>query len=151
MWYRRQYYQDAYSVLILMFGSAAMLHLEQSAGQKLKYLPIQSISKYVPRPNFQLRSLLNSCDELICKVYLYNNEHSLAFAQQNARMRRFGEFLRGWGINEQTFEFRSWMARQHRVFAELLEQGSRSTPTIPTRIPQSSSIQACCSTRVCAS
>lgn len=27
-------------------------------------------------------------------------------------MRRFGDFSRGWGIGEETFEYWSWMARQ---------------------------------------
>jgi hypothetical protein len=69
-------------------------------------------------------------------------------------MRRFADLSRGWGIGEETFEYWSWMARQlrvvslsiifphltmcyrHRVFAELLEQGTRSTLVIPSHRPQ---------------
>lgn len=69
-------------------------------------------------------------------------------------MRRFGDFSRGWGIGEETYEFWSWMARQyvpscailhityvtipnlrHRILAELLEQGTRTTLTIPSHRP----------------
>ena len=67
-------------------------------------------------------------------------------------MRKFADFSRGWGIGEETFEFWSWLARQcvsvyfcsylkadrssrHRIFAELLEQGTRTTLKIPTYLP----------------
>ncbi len=68
-------------------------------------------------------------------------------------MRKFADLSRGWGIGEETFEFWSWLARQygyptpfdfskeltfpprHRIFAELLEQGTRSTLKIPTHLP----------------
>ncbi|EEB87587.1 hypothetical protein MPER_15014 [Moniliophthora perniciosa FA553] len=50
-------------------------------------------------------------------------------------MRRFGDFSRGWGIGEETYEYWSWMARQHRVLAELLEQGTHSTLVLPIHKP----------------
>lgn len=49
----------------------------------------------------------------ICKLYLYNNEHSLAFSFHNSHVRKFGDFSRVWGIGEETFEFWSWIARQY--------------------------------------
>lgn len=71
-------------------------------------------------------------------------------------MRKFADLSRGWGIGEETFEFWSWLARQyvkhfsaafaskilfrHRIFAELLEQGTRSTLTIPTHLPNVKSL-----------
>ena len=48
----------------------------------------------------------------ICKLYLYNNEHSLALAHHSSHMRKFADLSRGWGIGEETFEFWSWLARQ---------------------------------------
>ncbi|KZV68255.1 hypothetical protein PENSPDRAFT_25100 [Peniophora sp. CONT] len=118
-----KHYQDAYSVLILMFGSAAMLPPRTKRWAEAKVLA-------------------DTINIKICKLYLYNNEHSLALSQHNAHMRKFGDFSRGWGIGEETFEFWSWIARQHRVFAELLEQGSRSTLQIPTHIPTTSALHA---------
>ncbi len=48
----------------------------------------------------------------IAKLYLYNNEHALALSHHSMHMRKFGDFSRGWGIGEETFEYWSWMARQ---------------------------------------
>jgi hypothetical protein len=48
----------------------------------------------------------------IVKLYLYNNEHALALAHHTTHIRQFGDFSRGWGIGEETFEFWSWIARQ---------------------------------------
>ena len=48
----------------------------------------------------------------ICKLYLYNNEHSLALSFHNTHIRKFCDFSRIWGVGEDTFEFWSWMARQ---------------------------------------
>jgi len=48
----------------------------------------------------------------ITKLYLYNNEHSLALSHHVTHIRKFGDFSRGWGIGEETFEFWSWIARQ---------------------------------------
>ncbi|KAH9915858.1 Gryzun, putative trafficking through golgi-domain-containing protein [Fomitopsis serialis] len=87
--------------------------------------------------------VLADCINLkICKLYLYNNEHSLALAHHNSHMRKFSDFSRGWGIGEETFEFWSWLARQHRAFAELLEHGTRSTLKIPTHFSTTPSSHA---------
>jgi hypothetical protein len=48
----------------------------------------------------------------VAKLYLYNNEHALALSHHNTHIRKFGDFSRGWGIGEETFEFWSWIARQ---------------------------------------
>jgi trafficking protein particle complex subunit 11 len=71
----------------------------------------------------------------ICKLYLYNNEHTLALSQHNIHVRKFSDFSRGWGIGEETFEYWSWMARQQRVLAELLEQGTKGALVIPKHVP----------------
>ncbi|KAI6046343.1 Gryzun, putative trafficking through golgi-domain-containing protein [Pisolithus marmoratus] len=102
-----KHYQDAYTTLMIMFGSTAILPPRTKRWAEAK----------------------------ITKFYLYNNEHALALSHHNSHMRRFADFSRGWGIGEETFEYWSWMARQYRVLAELLEQGTRSTLTLPTLIP----------------
>ncbi|KAI0359646.1 hypothetical protein OH77DRAFT_1587090 [Trametes cingulata] len=111
-----KHYQDAYSTLIIMFGSTAILPPRTKRWAEAKVLA-------------------DCINVKIVKLYLYNNEHSLALSHQNSHMRKFADFSRGWGIGEETFEFWSWLARQHRVFAELLEQGTRSNLKIPTPYP----------------
>ncbi|EKM53402.1 uncharacterized protein PHACADRAFT_163712 [Phanerochaete carnosa HHB-10118-sp] len=115
-----KHYQDAYSALQVMFGSTAILP---------------------PRTKrwAEARVLADSLAFKTCKLYLYNHEHSLALAYHSMHMRRFSDLCRGWGIGEETFEFWGWVARQHRAFAELLEQGARGTLKIPTYLPSSSS------------
>lgn len=46
-------------------------------------------------------------------------------------VRRFTELSRGWGIGEETFEFWSWVARQYRVFGEVLEIAQQQGFAIP--------------------
>ncbi|KAF8119758.1 Gryzun, putative trafficking through golgi-domain-containing protein [Boletus edulis] len=111
-----KHYQDAYTTLMIMFGSTAILPPRTKRWAEAKVL--------ADTINFK-----------ITKLYLYNNEHALALSNHNLHMRRFADFSRGWGIGEETFEYWSWMARQHRVLAELLEQGSQSTLTFPTHVP----------------
>ncbi|KAI0724685.1 Gryzun, putative trafficking through golgi-domain-containing protein [Fomitopsis betulina] len=118
-----KHYQDAYSSLVIMFGSTAILPPRTKRWAEAK--------------------VLADCINLkICKLYLYNDEYALALAHHNSHMRKFADFSRGWGIGEETFEFWSWLARQHRAFAELLEHGTRSTLKIPAHFPTSSSANA---------
>ncbi|EMD33144.1 hypothetical protein CERSUDRAFT_118207 [Gelatoporia subvermispora B] len=108
-----KHYQDAYSSLLIMFGSTAILP---------------------PRTKrwSEARVLADCINVKICKLYLYNNEHSLALAHHNSHIRRFADFSRGWGMGEETFEYWAWLARQYRILAELLEEGTKSTLKIPS-------------------
>ncbi|KAI0050806.1 hypothetical protein FA95DRAFT_1676484 [Auriscalpium vulgare] len=111
-----KHYQDAYSTLLVMFGSTAILPPRTKRWAEAK--------------------VLADCINIkICKLYLYNNEHSLALSQHTIHIRRFSDFSRGWGIGDETFEYWSWIARQYRVFGELLEQGTRSTLKLPVHAP----------------
>ncbi|KAG5731761.1 UPF0636 like protein [Termitomyces sp. T112] len=111
-----KHYQDAHSMLVVMFGSTAILPPRTKRWAEAK--------------------VLADCINLkICKLYLYNNEHALALSHYNTHIRIFCDFSRGWGIGEETFEYWSWIARQYRVLAELLEQGTRSTLVLPTHRP----------------
>lgn len=113
-----KHYQDAYAMLMIMFGSTAILPPRTKRWAEAKVLA-------------------DAINVKITKLYLYNSEHSLALSHHNSHMRRFADFSRGWGIGEETFEYWSWMARQHRVLGELLEQGSNSSLTFPTISPPS--------------
>ncbi|KAF8627616.1 hypothetical protein AX15_004317 [Amanita polypyramis BW_CC] len=111
-----KHYQDAYETLVIMFGSTIILPPRTKRWAEAK--------------------VLSDCINLkIAKLYLYNNEHALALSHHSMHMRKFGDFSRGWGIGEETFEYWSWIARQYRAFAELLEQGSYSTLKIPLHKP----------------
>ncbi|KAG6857740.1 hypothetical protein H0H87_004156 [Tephrocybe sp. NHM501043] len=111
-----KHYQDAHSMLVVMFGSTAILPPRTKRWAEAK--------------------VLADCINLkITKLYLYNNEHALALSHHNTHVRIFSDFSRGWGIGEETFEYWSWIARQYRVLAELLEQGTRTTLVIPVHRP----------------
>ncbi|KAL4248314.1 hypothetical protein ABKN59_006671 [Abortiporus biennis] len=111
-----KHYQDSYNALHIMFGSTAILPPRTKRWAEAKVLA-------------------DCINVKICKLYLYNNEHSLALAHHNSHMRKISDLSRGWGIGEETFEYWAWLARQNRVFAELLEQGTRTTLKIPTHLP----------------
>ncbi|KAF5354759.1 hypothetical protein D9756_005506 [Leucocoprinus leucothites] len=112
-----KHYQDAYDMLVIMFGSPAILPPRTKRWAEAKVLA-------------------DTINIKITKLYLYNNEHALALSHHSTHMRKFGDFSRGWGIGEETFEFWSWVARQNRLFAELLEQGTRTNLVIPVHKPQ---------------
>lgn len=73
---------------------------------------ILSVLIFISSPLIAPRSFLTHPTQQVIKLYLYNNEHALALSHHNTHIRRFGDFSRGWGIGEETFEFWSWMARQ---------------------------------------
>ncbi|KAJ7647712.1 Gryzun, putative trafficking through golgi-domain-containing protein [Roridomyces roridus] len=111
-----KHYQDAYAMLVIMFGSTAILPPRTKRWAEAK--------------------VLADCINIkVAKLYLYNNEHALALSHHNTHIRKFGDFSRGWGIGEETFEFWSWIARQHRILAELLEHGTQSKLVIPDHRP----------------
>lgn len=47
-------------------------------------------------------------------------------------IRRFSDLSKGWGIDENTYEYWSWLARQYRILAEVLELGLRAGLKLPT-------------------
>ncbi|KZT21090.1 hypothetical protein NEOLEDRAFT_1244812 [Neolentinus lepideus HHB14362 ss-1] len=111
-----KHYQDGYEMLVTMFGLASMLPARTKRWAEGKVLA-------------------DCINVKICKLYLYNEEHALALSQHNSHVRKFSDLSRSWGIGEETFEFWSWMARQYRILAELLEQGTRSNLKIPSYRP----------------
>ncbi|KIY69509.1 hypothetical protein CYLTODRAFT_372663 [Cylindrobasidium torrendii FP15055 ss-10] len=113
-----KHYQDAYEVLAVMFGSVAILPPRTKRWAEAKVLA-------------------DCINVKIVKLYMYNNEHSLALAHHTSHVRKFGDFSRGWSIGEDTFEYWSWFARQYRILAELTDQGATSGLVIPTHTPTS--------------
>ncbi|KAK0486236.1 Foie gras liver health family 1-domain-containing protein [Armillaria novae-zelandiae] len=108
--------ETAYEVLAVMFGSISILPPRTKRWAEAK--------------------VLADCINIkITKLYLYNNEHSLALSHHNTHIRKFGDLSRGWGIGEETFEYWSWVTRQYRILAELLEQGTHTTLSLPSHRP----------------
>ena len=65
---------------------------------------------------------------------LYEGEPTRITTPFFVHVKRFSDLSRGWGIGEDTFEYWSWIARQYRIFAELLElaqNGGVILPPIP--------------------
>jgi hypothetical protein len=72
----------------------------------------------------------------VYKFYLYNNEHALALSYFNRHVKRFCELSKDWGIGDDTFEYWSWLARQYRILAEMLEIALRGGLRLPSLLPQ---------------
>ena len=47
-------------------------------------------------------------------------------------IRKFSDLSKGWGIDKNTYEYWSWLARQYRILAEVLELGLRAGLKLPT-------------------
>ena len=107
-----RHYQDAYATLLIMFGSTAILPPRTKRWAEAKVLADCINVKVRPEQLRWLRHAHVRRLHQIVKLYLYNNEHSLALSNQNSHMRKFADFSRGWGIGEETFEFWSWLARR---------------------------------------
>ncbi|KAG8739213.1 hypothetical protein FRC10_005870 [Ceratobasidium sp. 414] len=112
----RKHYEDCWNALVDMFGSTAVLPPRTKRWAEAKVLADCVTVK-------------------ICKLYLYSAATSRALAHFNKHLHRFADLSRGWGIGDETYEFWSWMARQHRILAELLEQGLRNGLRIPSLAP----------------
>lgn len=67
----------------------------------------------------------------ISKLYLYADDCDGALHQFRRHLSRFVELSSGWGIGDATFEFWSWLGKQYRLMAGLLEQATRNFPGSP--------------------
>lgn len=113
----RKHYEDCWNALSEMFNSVTMLPPRTKRWAEAKVLADSVAIK-------------------IYKLYLYNNEHSLALSYFNRHVKRFCELSKSWGIGEDTFEYWSWIARQYRILAEILEIALRAGLRLPILLPQ---------------
>ncbi|KAG8690818.1 hypothetical protein FRC11_008923 [Ceratobasidium sp. 423] len=128
----RKHYEDCWTALVDMFGSTALLPPRTKRWAEAKVLADCVTVKVGPT-----LSTVQFPDRgsQICKLYLYHNLTNRALSHFNRHLHRFAELSRGWGIGDETYEFWSWMARQHRIFAELLEHGLRNGLQIHSLAP----------------
>ncbi|TYJ56593.1 hypothetical protein B9479_002685 [Cryptococcus floricola] len=116
----RRHYEDCWNELAKMFASTTTLPPRTKRWAEAKVLADCVATR-------------------ICKLSLYDAEGPRALGSFSVHLKRFGDLSRGWGIGEETFEFWSWIARQYRIFAELLEMaqqhGLRITTPLPTFPP----------------
>lgn len=98
----KRYYEDCWNELSFMFASTTMLPPRTKRWAEAK--------------------VLADCVAIrICRLCLYGGDGPKVLVPFHVHLKRFGDMSRGWGIGEETFEYWSWLARQYRIFAELLE------------------------------
>ncbi|CAG8562050.1 3931_t:CDS:10 [Ambispora leptoticha] len=109
-----KYYESAYNLLLDMFA------------------PTSSITPGAP--GFPIRTkrwteakVLVDCINLkICKLNLYLDVPSAATNQLNRHISTFQRLSNTWGIGENTFEYWAWLAKQYKIFGDLLDIATRS-------------------------
>ncbi|GMK59483.1 hypothetical protein CspeluHIS016_0800890 [Cutaneotrichosporon spelunceum] len=113
----RRHYEDCWNELARMFGSTSALPPRTKRWAEAK--------------------VLADCLAMrICKLQLYEGAGTKVLVPFFVHLRRFAELSRGWGIGEDTFEFWSWVARQYRIFGEVLEIAlANSFPLPPFHTP----------------
>ncbi|CAO1615908.1 unnamed protein product [Jaminaea pallidilutea] len=86
----------------------------------------------------EAKVLADTLSVRLCRLWLYAGEARAAVAQLRRHLSRFAELSSGWGIGDATFEFWSWLSKQHRLFGGLVEQATLSSPVAtyePIQIP----------------
>ncbi|OCF45455.1 hypothetical protein I317_00702 [Kwoniella heveanensis CBS 569] len=112
----RRHYEDCWNELARMFSSTTTLPPRTKRWAEAK--------------------VLADCVAVrICKLLLYDEQGARVLNPFFVHLKRFGDLSRGWGIGEETFEFWSWIARQYRIFAELLELGQQAGLRIMSLAP----------------
>ncbi|KAK8869844.1 hypothetical protein IAR55_000412 [Kwoniella newhampshirensis] len=112
----RRHYEDCWNELAKMFSSTTTLPPRTKRWAEAK--------------------VLADCVAVrICKLILYENEGPKVLNPFFVHLKRFGDLSRGWGIGEETFEFWSWIARQYRIFVELIEMGQQAGLRIASLAP----------------
>ncbi|KDN38138.1 hypothetical protein K437DRAFT_270646 [Tilletiaria anomala UBC 951] len=113
----------------------------------------------------EAKVLVDTLNIRICRLYLYQYATSiggqlvppghprsdaqlqLAMSTFQRHIKRFTELSTGWGIGDATFEFWSWLAKQYRMLADLLDQATSGqarlelpahAPPLPTNLLPSS-------------
>ncbi|PWN53564.1 hypothetical protein IE53DRAFT_397856 [Violaceomyces palustris] len=86
----------------------------------------------------EAKVLADTLNIKIAKLHLYNDDGQAAMRQLQRHLHRFTELSTGWGIGTMTFEFWSWLCKQYRMFADLIDSATRgvaSSPLPPFQLP----------------
>ncbi|TKY88966.1 hypothetical protein EX895_002207 [Sporisorium graminicola] len=79
----------------------------------------------------EAKVLADTLSVRICKLLLYADDGEGAAVFFRRHLARFTELSTGWGIGAMTFEYWSWLAKQYRMFGELVEHATRAVPGSP--------------------
>ncbi|KAI9311302.1 Gryzun, putative trafficking through golgi-domain-containing protein [Dichotomocladium elegans] len=80
----------------------------------------------------EARALIDCINIKICKFYLYLNEPVAALAQFNGHLHMLQSYCATWGMGDQSFEYWSWLSKQYRVFADIVDNAAQHGFKIPT-------------------
>ncbi|KAI7870632.1 Gryzun, putative trafficking through golgi-domain-containing protein [Spinellus fusiger] len=67
------------------------------------------------------RTLADCINIKICRFHLYLNDPSAALAQMNVHLHLFQTYSNAWGMGEQSFEYWTWLSKQYRIFADIVD------------------------------
>ncbi|CBQ69071.1 conserved hypothetical protein [Sporisorium reilianum SRZ2] len=79
----------------------------------------------------EAKVLADTLSVRICKLLLYADDGEGAAVFFRRHLARFTDLSTGWGIGAMTFEYWSWLAKQYRMFGELVEHATRAVPGSP--------------------
>lgn len=79
----------------------------------------------------EAKVLADTLSVRICKLLLYADDGQGAAVFFRRHLARFTDLSTGWGIGAITFEYWSWLAKQYRMFGELVEHATRAVPSSP--------------------
>ncbi|CAO1619304.1 unnamed protein product [Parajaminaea phylloscopi] len=81
----------------------------------------------------EAKALSDTLTVRMCKLHLYADDANGALSKFRTHLARFAELSSGWGIGDATFEYWSWLGKQYRLMAGIMEQATRanSNPRTP--------------------
>ncbi|KAJ9095965.1 hypothetical protein QFC21_005327 [Naganishia friedmannii] len=125
----RRHYEDAWQALCYIFGLKDALPPRTKRWLEAKVLAdciaikASPFTRIAPErkpadPHFLSGAVWTA---QICRLAFYRNDSAAALTFFHQHLSKFGDFSVAWGIGKNSFEFWSWLSRQYRLFAELLE------------------------------
>ncbi|KAI7879688.1 hypothetical protein K492DRAFT_216972 [Lichtheimia hyalospora FSU 10163] len=79
----------------------------------------------------EARTLIDCISFKICSFYLYMNEPVAALGQFNGHLHMMQTYCTTWGMGEQSFEYWTWLSKQYRIFADIVDAAVQHGFKIP--------------------
>ncbi|KAI8643763.1 Gryzun, putative trafficking through golgi-domain-containing protein [Parasitella parasitica] len=79
----------------------------------------------------EVRALADCINVKICRFHLYLNAPTAALSQLNSHLHMFQSYSPSWGMGEHTFEYWSWLSKQYRIFADIIEAAIQAGYKVP--------------------